>query len=54
LGVGHLNDPVEMIAGHERIEVDITELCDAKAIKSGWNALERNSDLANESLLRLV
>ena len=54
LGVGQLDHPVEMTRGHEGEKVDVTELCDAKTIKSRRKALERYSDLADDGLLRLV
>jgi len=43
-----------MIGGHERVEVDVTELRDAKAVKHIGKALEHYPDLADNSLMRLI
>jgi hypothetical protein len=53
LGVGQLDDPVETVAGHERIEVDVAELSDPNAIKRGGKPFERYHNSANYSLLGL-
>ncbi len=54
MGVGQLDHLFEVTCGYERVEMDVTELCNAESVEFRRQAVECNINLADNDLMRLV
>jgi hypothetical protein len=54
LSVGEFDNPVKIAAGHERVEVYVAELRDAKTFERPWKSLEADLDLADPNLMHFA